>query len=154
MKAKVVHYKLLSPLHICFYFTLIALTFSTHAHAEYALVYGGGEPAMVDIQGSYAHHAPLRHHAYMHHRNSYNIEVYYFLQPDCCGARSYYVPVVEAAPMEYAPVRTHYYRNSGVVFTSQPDMYSGSQINDVNYGYDSDQRTGDDYGAGMDIDYY
>jgi hypothetical protein len=163
MKAKAAHYKLISPIHICIFFTLIAI--SLQAHAEYYLVYGGEEPAMVEINGSYYHHVHRHHYAHhfvRHHwtrRNSYNIQVYYFLRPDCCGATSYYAPVVPAmmAPVEYVPVPYHHrYRdNGGLVFMAQPDMYSGSQINypDYGYGYDSDQRTGDDFGPGMDIDY-
>jgi len=152
MKARVAHNKLLSPLQICLFFTLIAITYQ--AHAEYYLVYDSGEPAMVELYGGSPHHY-VNHHARRHHwaswhrRNSYNIQVYYFLRPDCCGA-GYYAPVM---PVAYVPVRERYYDN-GVVYMAQPDMYSGSQINDVNYGYDSDQRTGDDVDAGMDIDHY
>jgi len=159
MKARAAQRQLLSPVKVCIFFTLtfILIAFSMKAHAEYYLVYdyAAPEPAMVELYGGAPYYHHVRHHYTHHwvarHRNSYNIEVYYFLQPSCCGAGYAYAPVI---PTEVAVPMRREYDSGNVVYMAQPDMYSGSQINTPNYGYDSDQRTGDDVAIGMDIDHY
>lgn len=148
------------------------LAFSLPAHAEYYLVYGGA-PEVIDLTPVRVVHHRCHHHRKVHHkrhyvkrRYNYHVAVYHYVRPvlatGCCGANyvatsgccgnGYIEPV---APVKHV-VSTGYYpiHSHGVVFTSQPDLYTGPTVNRVAYSYYSnDQRTGDDVGAELNIDY-